>query len=264
MITKGILTSIDYNNNTCSVRVPTFEMASAPDTQAVFFNVAFMNMPGIYNGYKAGDVVFVAFENGNITFPVVVGKLYLGTKNEAQNRGIVSCENLNVTGASTIPITTKLSSSDSLAEALTNSSKTFGTIKDIADLLQEHDSKITSLIEFNNNNFYQSGEIVIGNWIDNKPIYRKTFVINHDPVIATGESFSDYFSINTINYDNIWQDLSHTMQIGDRYTLNTYCTPTQPDYFNCYIDKTTNRVYYRGYAPDNISKHIITLEYTKK
>ena len=101
MIVKGIINSINYTSNVCSVRIPTFETASSPDTPAVF-NATFMNIPGIYNCYKENDIVFVSFENGNITYPVVIGKLYLGANREAQNRGTISCNNLKVTGDSTI------------------------------------------------------------------------------------------------------------------------------------------------------------------
>ena len=264
MIVKGIINSIDHTSNVCSVRIPTFETASSPGTPAVF-SATFMNIPGIYNNYKKNDIVFVSFENGNITYPVVIGKLYLGTNKEAQNRGTISCNNLKVTGDSIIPITTKLSSSDSLAESLTNSSNTFNTIKDIVDLLQKHDYKINTIADFNNTDFYKGGEVIIGNWIDNKPIYRKTYTITPDPAITAGTSFNRYIDISNIDYDSVWQDLTHTIQIGDTYSLNQYYNPdNNNDYFNCYIDKSANRLYYRGKAPDNISKFIITIEYTKK
>ena len=260
MITKGIIYTIDYASNKCSVRIPTFETASCPGVPAIF-NAIFMDMPGIYNGYKVDDIVFVAFEEGNISYPVVIGKLYLGANVEDNYRGVVSCDNLSVKSGASIPITTKLTSGDSLEESLTNSSKTFNTIKDIADLLQEQSTTLDKLTSTNNTTFYSSGEVVIGNWIDNKPIYRKTYIITPSPAIVQGNTFERSFSIAALNYDNIWIDQTHTIQIGSTYSVNPYYTTN--DYFNCFINTSTKNAYYRGKAPDNIVKFIITLEYTK-
>jgi len=60
MITKGIIKSIDYNGNTCIVRIPIFE-SSATDTETTF-EAIFSITPGMYNGYLENDVVLVSFE----------------------------------------------------------------------------------------------------------------------------------------------------------------------------------------------------------
>ena len=162
MIVKGIIETVDYIGNSCTIRIPTFETTSNPNGAAVF-NASIMSLPGIYNNYQVGDIIFAAFDEGNITYPVVIGKLYLGATKEAGGRGTISCDSLTATKTASLPITTKLTSGNSLSEQLENSSNSFSTIKDIADLLQNHDASITKLNEFNNTEFYSSGEVVIGN-----------------------------------------------------------------------------------------------------
>ena len=75
MVTKGIITSIDFNGNTCKVRIPFFETAG---NDPIISDAIISNTPGVYNGYKVDDVVLVAFEDGLMNNPVVIGKLYLG------------------------------------------------------------------------------------------------------------------------------------------------------------------------------------------
>jgi hypothetical protein len=54
MITKGIIKSIDYNGNTCTVRVPFFETANNDE---IISTAPISNTPGSYNGYKVDDIV---------------------------------------------------------------------------------------------------------------------------------------------------------------------------------------------------------------
>lgn len=54
MIVKGIIKSIDFNGNSCVVRMPFFETAGSGE---VTCEALISNIPGIYNGYKEDDVV---------------------------------------------------------------------------------------------------------------------------------------------------------------------------------------------------------------
>ena len=54
MITKGIIKSIDFNGNSCIVRMPYFETAGSSE---VVCEALVSNTPGVYNGYKENDVV---------------------------------------------------------------------------------------------------------------------------------------------------------------------------------------------------------------
>ena len=73
MITKGIITAIDFKGNTCTVRMPLFENAG---NDQITGTATISNTPGSYNGYKVNDVVLVGFEDGQMDKPVILGKLY--------------------------------------------------------------------------------------------------------------------------------------------------------------------------------------------
>lgn len=107
MITKGEIQSIDYQGNTCVVRLPYFESAGIKDNIQATATIG--NQPGMYNGYKVGDVVYVAFEDGEANQPVVIGKLFLGSDKEQKDpRGVMNCESSIISNNIELPITTKI------------------------------------------------------------------------------------------------------------------------------------------------------------
>ncbi len=108
MITKAEIQSVDYSSNTCSVRIPLFE--NAGDSTKAICTAHILIPPGIFNGYKANDVVAVAFENNKMEYPVVIGKLFLGTEieNENTNRGAIAADSLKVFNNVTLPANTRI------------------------------------------------------------------------------------------------------------------------------------------------------------
>ena len=138
MFTKGEIQSVDYNSNTCMVRIPLYENPGMD--MPVIGTATMMIPPGIYNGYKAGDVVWVSFENDEIQDPVVVGKLYLGAKNEHDSQiGTLSCEDLYVNSNASIPLgTTIITDPTDVSETTTYGNiKTIKVLIDVVKALQE-------------------------------------------------------------------------------------------------------------------------------
>jgi len=81
MITKGIIKSIDFKTNTCIVRIPLYEANT--NEEEILIKATFSIQPGVYNGYKEDDVVYIDFEQDLIDSPIILGKLFLGGAKEA-------------------------------------------------------------------------------------------------------------------------------------------------------------------------------------
>jgi hypothetical protein len=132
MITKGIIKSIDYNNNTCIIRIPLFENAAQKDE--VYATATFAIQPGFINSYNENDVVIISFEENRINSPIILGKLYLGIDKEASEvRGSLHCDSITATKA-TLPINTKLTCNGG-DKTLVNVQNGISTYKTIADII---------------------------------------------------------------------------------------------------------------------------------
>ena len=106
MITKAIIQSIDYNKNICRVRIPLFEQASR-NVNTVEADAQFSVVPGIYNSYKTGDIVFIGFEEDKLELPVILGKLFVSTSAETSAyRGNVSGNSITITDTAQLPHST--------------------------------------------------------------------------------------------------------------------------------------------------------------
>ncbi len=106
MLTKAIIQSIDYTKNLCKVRIPLFENASR-NVDMIEADAQFNIVPGIYNSYKTGDIVFIGFEENKMELPVILGKLFVSTSAEAASyRGSVSGNSLAITDTAQLPYST--------------------------------------------------------------------------------------------------------------------------------------------------------------
>ena len=148
MVTKGIIRSIDFNGNTCVVRLPLFEPAG--DSEPVEITAIISNTPGSYNGYLVDDVVLVAFEDGLVEQPVVIGKLYLGANIEKNTpRGVVNVTDSSASEKANIPFDTTLGSS--LDEDMPNTQANYKTINEISNELNKTNSNLDNQVRDINN-----------------------------------------------------------------------------------------------------------------
>ena len=106
MLTKAIVQSIDYTKNMCRVRIPLFENA-ARNINMIEADAQINIVPGVYNSYKTGDVVFIGFEENKMELPVILGKLFVSASAEANShRGNVSGNSLSITDTAQLPYST--------------------------------------------------------------------------------------------------------------------------------------------------------------
>ena len=106
MLTKAIIQNIDHTKNICRVRIPLFENASR-NVNIIEADAQFSIVPGIYNSYKVGDIVFIGFEENSMESPVILGKLFVSASAEAAaTRGNLSGNALSITDTAQLPYST--------------------------------------------------------------------------------------------------------------------------------------------------------------
>lgn len=138
MVTKGIIKSIDLLGNTCTVHMPFFETAG---NDPIIETATVSNTPGSYNGYKVGDVVYVAFEDGSMSNPVVIGKLYLGTEKEkADPRGVSNVEESTAAKKATLPADSKLTAE--IDSNVPNTTVPYSSLSSIANGLNKLNTEV--------------------------------------------------------------------------------------------------------------------------
>lgn len=106
MLTKAIIQSIDYTKNICRVRIPLFENASR-NVKMIEADAQFSIVPGVYNSYQTGDIVFIGFEENKMESPIILGKLFVSASAEASShRGNLSGNSLAITESAQLPYST--------------------------------------------------------------------------------------------------------------------------------------------------------------
>ena len=78
MLMKAIIESYPDKNSQVRIRIPKYHKlngvaASTPTNELPLASICYL--PGILPTYNPGDIVFVEFENDDISLPVILGKL---------------------------------------------------------------------------------------------------------------------------------------------------------------------------------------------
>lgn len=81
MITKAIIESQQIDNQ-YKIRIPKFHKLSGvvdatPYSQLPVASVCYL--PGIIPNYAVGDIVYVDFENDDLSYPIIIGKFLCDT-----------------------------------------------------------------------------------------------------------------------------------------------------------------------------------------
>jgi len=149
MITEAIIVDIDHNKPYCTIEVPLFRTANS--TNKVILTASFAITPGIYNSFKNGDKVWIAFVNNIVDKPVIFGKIYAGPTEEAKaSSGAINCDSLAVTGNINIPSTTGFNfastlSGSNLKSTATDVNELIGKIQILESEIEVLKSKIDEL-----------------------------------------------------------------------------------------------------------------------
>lgn len=111
MILKAQILSIDYNEGECVVHIPQFDIASS--TQPAQLTAQFCVPPGVYNGYKVGDAVWVCFEKSLIDEPVVIGQLGVPDVAATATGGAIVGQTLDIKTKAQLPKDTVIKTGES-------------------------------------------------------------------------------------------------------------------------------------------------------
>lgn len=138
--------------------------------------------------------------------------------------------------------------------------------EDVGDISNLKTKDITSIVnavnEIEEGNYYSTEEKQIGKWIDNKPLYRKTFVINGNS--STGQQ-NYQFDLASLNWETVTFIYGTTYQetnsyYRDLHNAYAYDSTATSEYSGAWTSGTLLRVRSRGIA---VAKFYVTLEYTK-
>lgn len=238
MITKGIIQSINYLDNTCTLRIPTFETAGNKINYVLESTITIA--PGIYNGYKVNDVVLVGFGPTGFDEPIILGKLYLGVAQEkASGGGSIACTDLVVNNTASLPATTTINFGN-IFEDTTKASvaemsefKKYKSFKDVFSAVASNSKNIANLLS--DRLVLSTNATYVGKWIDGKNLYQQVLTITTDTT-----------PITTPNIETIWIDTGKSfIQTADGITqLGTYSITKSNNNFIINLSSMTNKTAY--------------------
>lgn len=111
MITTGIIREIGINkgsftSNAYKVELNIFQIPGDFNKNNYTYISNCCTIPGAYDSYVIGDVVYVGFLNNNKSFPIILGKIYQGLEDKSGSK--FNLNSLNVTGDTKLSKKTKI------------------------------------------------------------------------------------------------------------------------------------------------------------
>lgn len=123
-----------------------------------------------------------------------------------------------------------------------------GDIDEIIDVYPQAGELVSIVNAFNRGDIYSTEERMIGQWIDGKPLYAKTFVLDTPVTISSGK-WGNIVSIASLNIDEL-VEVSQARQSGNNYL------------FSIFWDNDATNL--KAYAPsNNLSIQRFIIKYTK-
>lgn len=146
MITRGLVTYIDYKTARCLVRLPIFENTKG---QKLEMPAMMLTYPGITPDYNLGDTVFIAFCDNALNAPIVLGKIGNESLN-LQSANFRSFNQLEVQDLAKFPMNTnfELDSESNIYNNYNSFNKIVNEIIRLKALLPDLATKDTSIFKF--------------------------------------------------------------------------------------------------------------------
>lgn len=260
MVTKGIITALDKSSNKCTVRVPLFEIAGNEYQNQI--DAIFAIPPGVFNGYNVDDVVLIAFENSNIGRGVVIGKLYLGAKEETNTSfsGAVQCNDLTVTNKAILPADTQITF-DIDNSVVQNGAIALSSYNSISDIISNIRNLNQEILKLANGELdtYNVNESRIGTWVDGRHIFRKTIMFDFEAEEIGQTKNANWSAEIPITTKNIFS----VSLIDNRSIIETSNEKIEASR-NITLDKNTMKIKVSGKTGDyTLTTGYFTIEYIK-
>lgn len=160
MITKGIVVEV-INNYQAKVRLPIFNSIASskegtPDSQ---LNIATIcSLPNCNNVVQKGDIVFVAFEDNDISKPIILGHLY--RENMGETYSSLDLTNLKILGSTNLSFDTNIGNVNaneiSYLQGLEGNIQT--QLIKLNDKIITYDTRLKLVGELTNNQTYTFGQ----------------------------------------------------------------------------------------------------------
>lgn len=159
----------------------------------------------------------------------------------------------------TVTVSDELSSI-TFTNNLSSGTPNLALAKNGVGIMGKYDEDVGGLLQVGGrrvDNYYSEDEIHVGTWIDGKPLYRKVF---------TGTSIGS-ISLSGLNIAEAFIDLAHSyIYWSGRYTpvqLTTTSSQNNNNMAGTYMNSAHTSLTLEAGSNINVTKYIITLEYTK-